>query len=137
MNVLAQVSGEFILEGFQKHTSQTALIPYFLAVLGIVAVGITVWAIVANVRTRRKPLALFYELAQIHGLDRRSRRRLLHLARSHKVAEPASLFVCPDLVRQVESLELMEAHSQRARRRAEAFFSQFTAAAFGEPRREA
>jgi hypothetical protein len=59
-------------------------------------------------------------------------RRLVHIASTHKLGDPARLFVCPDLVSRIESLEISQAAHEKERKRLEEFFAQFKSAAFGE-----
>ncbi len=133
MSPLAQVSPDVIARSVKTYTSGSAgrFLPE-LAVLGAVIVaGLLAWALWSFLKARRRPLLLFNDLAALHGLRRSARRRLVHLARTHRVPDPAVLFVCPDLVRQIQSLETSEAAGDRQRRRVEAFFSGFTATVFG------
>ncbi len=92
---------------------------------------VVIWLFIIRQRQRRQPFLLFYELSQAHGINSRWEHRLVHLARIHRIKDPSLLFVCPDLVKRVRSLEMSETRSEKQRQRLEAFFSDFEAKIFG------
>ncbi|MCD6405034.1 MAG: hypothetical protein J7M19_04350 [Planctomycetes bacterium] len=107
----------------------------FAVIMVILLVGIlallVVWRTVYYGRQRRKPLLLFFDLADYHNIPRKTQKRLLRFARAHGVRDPAYLFICPQLVRHIQSLETAEARSPKERRRLEGFFTYFLGVAFG------
>ena len=100
------------------------------AVLVAVFLAYAIHNATTRLRDRRNPLLLFYDLAALHRLPRGRQRRLLKLARKHYIADPAYLFVCPDLVRQIQTLEASQAKNAREQARNDAFFQEFQAAVF-------
>jgi|GEM_PF-3254727 len=133
MSLLAQVAPPDISRGLDNYLSarNPNLVWYAVAALTGILVLVLIWQITVVARARRGPRLLFYDLAALHGLPRRVQQRLLHLARAHRVADPAFLFVCPELVRRIESLEVANAASHRERDRLKDFFARFQDAAFG------
>jgi hypothetical protein len=130
MNPLAQANP---FEGFvpvvtSDRTNVVALLVLTLATL--VAVLLIV-QIAAVMRARRKPRMLFYDLAQLHSVPRGTQQRLLNVCRVHRISDPAYLFLCPDLVQRIKSLEVSHARSDKERRRAEEFFSEFERTVIG------
>lgn len=133
MNILAQItSREFarIFDNYQAANSPDWLRMAAVTVAVILA-ALAAWQAVTVTRARRLPRLLFYDLARLHGIPAASQRRLIHVARTHKVGNPAYLFVCPDLIRSIESQELSRALTVKERKRLEDFFVYFRNAAFG------
>jgi hypothetical protein len=102
-----------------------------VAVLAIIFALILVRQVLIIIARRRRPRLLFYDLASLHGVPRSLQGWLLHLARTHRLHDPAFLFVCPDLFRQIKSLELADARADKERKRLESLFAQFEKLAFG------
>jgi len=134
MNIFAQLTPQGLGDSFHTHVSQSLdkfIYGVVAALAGILAL-IVVWEVANILRRRRRPRLLFYDLAVLHGIPRGVQRWLLHIARTHKLADPAYLFVCPDLFRQIKLLEISDARDDKSRRRLEFFFQQFETSAFGK-----
>jgi len=131
--VFAQVGPEALSRSFDQYKlgAGERFVLYTAAFVAVVLGMVLVWKFLNYGRVRRKPLLLFYDLADEHGLSRKMRRRLLHFAKVHGIKDPACLFVCPELLRHVKSLEESEARSQKERRRLDGFFSEFEGLAYG------
>lgn len=133
MILLAQVVPKALSDSVRNYQggspARFAVIAVILLV-GVLALFV-VWRALYYGRQRRKPLLLFFDLADYHNIPRKIQKRLLRFARVHGVRDPAYLFVCPQLVRHIQSLEMAEARTPKERRRLERFFTYFQAVAFG------
>jgi len=130
---LAQLSPGQMGKSFQDYTANsqqrvmTSLVSAAIMVLALVVI----WLAIIRQRQRRKPYEMFFELCALHTIGRPTERKLIHLARSHRIANPALLFVCPDLLKEIQSLEMSDAKNEKERKRLETFFSDFMSKAFG------
>lgn len=133
MIILAQRSVQDLSAGFTNYVAGHRRSFFDITVLTLAVLVLLLLAvqITAFMRARRKPRLLFYDLALLHNLPHGTRRRLLNIAKVHRVTDPAYLFVCPDLVRRIKSLEMSHAASQRERKRLDEFFTEFEKAVFG------
>ena len=133
MTVLAQAKIRGISDGFTNYISGDTGKFMDIAILALAAVVMILLAIqiTAYMRAREKPRLLFYDLVLLHNLPGASSRRLLNIAKVHRVTDPAFFFVCPDLVRRIKSLEMSHASTERERRRIDGFFTQFEKTVFG------
>lgn len=118
---------------FQDYTADAGerTMPTLIFVGVLVLSIILIWLIVLRHREKNRPYLLFYELSVLHTVGRATERRLIHLARTHRLGDPALLFVCPDLVSELKALEASEARTEKERRRVEDFFESFTKKVFG------
>ena len=133
MNVFAQIAARDLGDSIRNYQtgSSTEFIVFVIAFLCVVLIALCAWWFVHRRRERRRPLLLFYDLAEYHGMPRGDQKRLLQFAHAHGVEDPARLFVCPELVERIESLEMSEAGSEKEGRRIEGFFGGFRKLAFG------
>lgn len=133
MTVFAQIAAKDLGDSVRNYQtgSSSEFVIFAIIVLVALAVAIAGWWLVNYRRERRRPLLLFYDLADYHGIPPKEQKRLLGFARAHSVADPACLFVCPELVARIESLEVSEAGGEKESRRIEEFFGGFREAAFG------
>jgi hypothetical protein len=133
VNLLAQITSKEFARIFDNY--QMANSPDWFQVaavtVAVIFAAFVAWQAVTITRSRRLPRLLFYDLAKLHNIPAASQRRLIHLSRTHQVGDPAYLFVCPDLVRSIESQELSRALTVKERKRLEDFFVDFRDAAFG------
>jgi hypothetical protein len=119
------------VKNYQTGSSSEFMI-FVIILLTVLALAIAVWWVVRRRSEQRRPLQLFYDLADYHEIPRKEQRRVLHLARAHGVEDPACFFVCPELVARIESLEASEAGGEKESRRIEELFAGFRKAAFGD-----
>jgi hypothetical protein len=133
MTVLAQSRIRGLSDGFTNYISSDTGQFIDIAVVALAAVVMVLLAVQINayLRARGKPRLLFYDLVLLHNLPRSSSRRLLNIAKVHRVSDPAFFFVCPDLVSRIKSLEMSHASTERERKRIQGFFAQFEKTVFG------
>lgn len=130
MSAIAQANP---FEGFVPvvTSDRTPFITFVVIALATLVAALLMIQIAAVMRARRKPRMLFYDLAQLHSVTRRNQRRLLNICRVHRIADPAFLFLCPDLVHRIRSLEVSHARSDREKRRIDEFFTEFERTVIG------
>ena len=133
MRVFAQIPvDEFAKSArdYQRGAGADFLIFAGVLLIALLAAAL-VWRVIHYKNASRRPLLLFYDLADFHRIPGNVQKRLTHFARAHDVADPAYLFVCCELVKRIQSLEMEGAGNEKERRRTQEFFSDFLAAAFG------
>lgn len=136
MTVLAQIAVKDLgdsLREYQADKPKGALLVVGI-IMGTGLLVLLLWRLVQRRRRRRKPLALFIDLADFHHVSRKDRKRLLQFARAHRIKDPAHLFVCPYLVERIKSAEIAEAAGGNEKDRLVEFFDDFIRLAFGETR---
>lgn len=133
MTIFAQVAVEDFASGVREYQSgpNSGFVVFVVVVLGALAALLVTWRVLAYRKTKRRPLLLFYDLAEEFRISKQDQKRLLAFARAHGVADPAYLFVCPELVGAIQSSELKEASGDKERERIEQIFRGFQKAAFG------
>jgi hypothetical protein len=133
--LLAQLSREQLVDTWRTHGPGTQGMSTNTLILVLVAVLVVVLfsLIILRQRQKRVPYMLFFELSGLHAIGRAAERKLLHIARSHRLTDPALVFVCPDLVSELKTLEVSEAKTDRERRKVEEFFAEFTQKVFAGP----
>jgi hypothetical protein len=133
MIVFAQIAAKDLGDGMRDYqdSSPGNFLLIMIFILSTAAFMILAWRLVLYRRARMEPLMLFYDLAEFHGIPRAIQGKMVHLARSDGIEDPARLFVCPDLAKKIKSTEMTRAGNDKERRRLAEVFDGFFGAAFG------
>ena len=134
MTPLAQVAAKDLGDSIRNYQTGSSSEFVIFAVIFLVALSLALagWWLLHYRKEQRRPLLLFFDLAEYHQLARADQKQLIQFARAHNVEDPACLFVCPQLVERIKSLETCEAGSEKESQRLEDFFGRFSRAVFGD-----
>ncbi len=133
MIFFAQIAPKDLGDGMRNYQSGSPgnFLLIMIFILSTVAFMILAWRLVLFRRARMEPLMLFYDLAEFHEIPRAIQGKIVHLARSHGIEDPARLFVCPELAEKIRLTEMARAGSDKEKRRLAEVFEGFFGPAFG------
>jgi hypothetical protein len=133
MIVFAQIAAKDFGDSMRDYQSGSPgnFLLIMIFILSTVALMILAWRLVLFRRARMEPLMLFHDLSEFHGIPRAIQGKMVHLARSHGIEDPARLFVCPELAEKIRLTEMARAGSDKEKRRLTEVFDGFFGVAFG------